>query len=175
MTSEVRIKNYKTTDPIYRSFVSMLRRKGVKAYGLVATLYFDVFFAESFRIKKDLLVNRGICSDNAGSFGAWRKEQRALELLDWTEIKLPNGKMRVDYKAGAAAIPYLNKATISSQQIATKDDVKKVKDDVQDLRAEVNSLKAAMGAIIEKIDPPNSDEKITFYTENPSKLAARLM
>lgn len=173
MSTEKRIKTYRTTDPVYRSFVSMLRRKGVKNYGLLASLYFDVFFVEAFRIKKELLVNKGFCAESSGSFSAWRKEQKRLELLDWTEVKLPNGKVRVDYKPGIAAISYLNSATISSQQLATKDDVRNVRFEISELSERVSALEAAMDNIIERFDPPTTKDKRVFYTQHPDKI--RLM
>ncbi len=173
MATDKRIKSYKTTDPVYRSFVSMLRRKGVKNYGLVASLYFDVFFVESCRIKKELLVNKGFCNDSVGAFSAWRKEQKRLELLDWTEIKLSNGKVRVDYKPGAASLAYLNNATISNQQLATKDDVRNVRYEISELSERVSALEAAMDNIIERFDPPTTKDKRVFYTQHPDKI--RLM
>jgi hypothetical protein len=174
MKEKQRGNSFKTTDRAHRNLSEKLRREGIKKPVVLASFYFDVFYVESLKLKKESVVLRKLCDDAPGCFAKWRKTQKALEMLDWDELKLANGKIRVRYKAGPALIPYINKLTTTNEPLATKADVRRVKDDVQDLRAEVHSLRNAMGALIDKIDPPNSEDKMIFYTKNPASLASRL-
>ncbi len=171
MRDQYSVKDYSTTNRIYKNFCEAIRRRGIQANGVYASFYFDAFFLNDFQIKKEIVVQKGLCSDDPGAFGDWRKEQKKLGLLDWVEKKSSDGTPRgVEYKPGKIALSYINKLTLESRQIATKDDISGLGDKIVGLEARVDRLESALGRIIHKKDPPVTDEKIEYYTSNPEEL-----
>lgn len=171
MIDKSSVKDYSTTNRVYKNFCEAIRRRGIQANGIYASFYFDVFFLNVFQIRKEIVVQKGLCSSDTGAFGEWRKEQKRLGLLDWIEKKSSDGTIRgVEYKPGKIAISYINKITLENRQIATKDDFSGLRHKVVALEVRVDKLESAMGKLIEKKDPPVTEEKIEYYTSNPEEL-----
>jgi hypothetical protein len=132
----------------YQLLENRLRKDEIKFAGKVANLLIETFISHNGQLRAAAAYNAGVCK--AGEFKRWRNVLITKKWLTYTEGQYST------HTPGSRLIRYLNNETLATKEIATKDDIR-------ELHRELDIMKRAVSMIIEKYDPPATEEKIQAH------------
>jgi len=144
-------KKFKT----YRKLTEALRRANIQNQGTTATVLLECFVCNDGHLRAGLVVERGLCEER--KFTVWRKQ-----LIDGDWLVYADGDY-ARHKPGAKLLKYINEEKLSRSEMATIDDFAKVDLKVEALTERVLTLETSVKTLIEKYDPPVTDEKLIAY------------
>lgn len=177
--------SYKTDSKSYRALMSVLVRQKSKydsektsstdkpvGIGKLASYYCDAFVVCAFEIRSETAEEQGMCGPK--QFTNWRDQQKKLGNLDWdvTVFRGKNGKdwHKYTYRPGKKIAEQIVKIANEHGLSATKG---YVDSKIAALEERLTMVEAGLDILIEKFDPPITDEKRTEYYPNPSILISR--
>lgn len=136
----------------YLGLYSALRRAKINHPGTTATLLLECFVCNDGQLRAGLVVERGLCEE--GKFSLWRKN-----LIEKGWIVYVDGDYST-HKPGAKLVKYINKEKIAKEELATKNELRKVEERID---ARVLILENSVRTLIEKYDPPVTVKKLSAY------------
>lgn len=159
----------------YNSLLTALSRAHIKHPGKIATLLLDLFIngevTEWQTIDNAMIQDRGIIlksksklnveEEEYRNYTDWRHHICLAGFLEWrlkgVGVNKVNNRLGGLFKPGSKLIPYLNKESFATGQIAMKSDLIKINERLNERMLKLEKM--AMNQI-EKDDPPATTDKL---------------
>jgi hypothetical protein len=110
-------------------------------------------------MRKETVVEYGLCTSEEHAFGAWRDEQRKLGFLEWETVAIAGtNRSTIRYRPGKNSARYVNDFILDCEQVATQRDLdaKPDRSEFESLQAQIDELTAEMKALKERLSAVES-------------------
>lgn len=141
---------------VYNAMEKALRKDDFEFPGVLATFLMDIFLDGDGFITLNEAQGRSFCGKNRGDFSAWRDRLVEHQWISYDHQQALESKTIGKCLPGKRLNRYLNKEKLQNETLVTTRMLDKK-------MAKVDVLQDLVKVLIEKIDPPYTEEKEDAY------------
>lgn len=153
---------------IYNTLQAALRRAGFEKTGALATVFLETFIERDGLLTANDVMAAGLCAKDG--FKAWREPLIKAGWLAYDHEFAKLMKKGSLHQPGKKLLSYINKERPRHDAVATEKQLRSVQSDVSAVKDEVALMTSFLRRLIDRVDPPWSEEKMQSYLQDPDSL-----